>query len=154
MTKYYWDSCAFISRIQGDPEHIKILEHFTDKAAEKEIPIVTSSLTVAEVCIINREASLEEKLQDIDLISRFFDNDYIYIIQVSRHLSTEAAKISVEHGIKPPDAIHLATAIDANCQVIHTYDEKLLKRDGNIGVPPLTICKPRADIQGVFFADD
>jgi len=124
MIKYYWDSCAFISRIQGDPDHIKVLEHLTDLAAEREVQIVTSSLTVAEVCCINREAKLEEKLQDIELISRFFDNDYIYVIQVSRHLSTEAAKICVEHGIKPPNAIHLATAIHANCQVVHTYDEK------------------------------
>jgi len=155
MNKYYWDSCAFISRIQGNPDRIKMLEHFTDKAAEGEIQIVTSSLTVAEVCFINREGSLDEKLRDIDTISRFFDNDYIYIVQVSRQISTEAAKIGVQHKVKPPDAIHLATALHSDCQVVHTYDAtRLLKLDGKVGIPPLTICKPSIQFQQELFSDD
>jgi hypothetical protein len=35
-------------------------------------------------------------------------------------------------GLKPPDAIHLATACVANADELHTFDDRLLALDGAI----------------------
>lgn len=150
MTRFYWDSCAFIGRIQGDPSRIIDLKFLTDEAAAGRVQIVASALAVAEVSYIRRECSEAEKLRDIEEIGKFFDNDYIHIVQVTRHIATEAAKIAVRHKVKPPDAIHLATAIASNCQVVHTYDNVLLKLDGKVGAPALTIKAPPAAERGLF----
>lgn len=150
MIRIYWDACTFISRIQGDVGRIADLEFITDEAAAGKVQIVTSALSIAEACHIRRDCSADEKLRDIEAIGKFFDNDYIHVIQLTRKIATEAAKIAVQQGLKPPDAIHLATAIGSNCQIVHTYDDKLLKRDGQVGSPPLTIKTPPAAQRGLF----
>lgn len=48
-------------------------------------------------------------------------------------------------GLKPPDATHLATALIANVDEMHTFDEKLLALDGRLTKSDRTmlkICKP------------
>ena len=103
MIKYYWDSCVFISRIQGDPARIDVLQHITDEAAQDKIQIVTSTFTIAEVCKLSREddeALLEAEAEEI---AKFFDNPYIYLVQVSRGIAIKAASLSRKHGVKPAD---------------------------------------------------
>jgi predicted nucleic acid-binding protein len=154
MTRFYWDSCTFISRIQGDARRIVNLEFLTDEAAAGRVQLVTSALTIAEVSHLRRDCTDEEMVRDVEQIGRFFDNDYIHVIQLTRRIATEAAKISLRYKIKPPDAIHLATAIASNCQVVHTYDEVLLRHDAKVGAPPLTITTPPPAQKGLFDSAD
>lgn len=154
MISYYWDACCFISRIQRDPDHIDALEYITDEATAERAIIVTSALSIAEVNCINREATLEEMARDAALIARYFDNPYVVVRQVTRRIAELAAAISREFGIKPPDAIHLATAIDAGVQIVHTYDDTLLKLDGEVGTPALTMTRPETVERQLDFLDE
>jgi predicted nucleic acid-binding protein len=52
------------------------------------------------------------------------------------------------HDIKPKDAIHVATAIDAKTPVLETFDDGLLGKSGKVGTPPLVIRKPIPPRQG------
>jgi predicted nucleic acid-binding protein len=146
MIDYYWDSCCFISRLQRDEERIRALEYITDEAAAGRVRIITSTVTIAEVCFLRarHETSADgEREQDAELIARFFDNPYIYAWQVTRAIAEEAARISRAFEVKPLDAIHLATAIATNTPVVHTYDSrKMLALNGKVGSPPLTIVTP------------
>ncbi len=48
-------------------------------------------------------------------------------------------------GLKPPDAIHIATALFAKAAALHTFDIDLLKLNGKVDRPEggkLEICKP------------
>ena len=48
-------------------------------------------------------------------------------------------------GLKPPDAVHVASAILGLASELHTYDDKLLKLDGKIARVDggqLRICAP------------
>lgn len=82
---------------------------------------------------------------DAQLIRDFFENDYIKIRTVDRHIADKAVAISQQFGLKSSDAIHIATAIEAKCEIMHTYDGEDGKRkrplafDGQIGKPPLEI---------------
>jgi len=53
----YWDSCVFISRIQGDPERIDLLRQLTSLAEKGKLLIVTSVLTIAEVLRTEHDGS-------------------------------------------------------------------------------------------------
>lgn len=44
--------------------------------------------------------------------------------------------------MKPKDAIHVATALDAQVDQLDTFDEGLLKKSQAIGNPPLVIGRP------------
>ena len=141
--RFYWDSCCFISRLQRDAARISNLEYITDEAAAGRIQIIKSTMAIAEVCYLNRHADDEQTEKDAELVARFFDNEYITVVQLSRTIAEEAARINRQHGAKPADAIHLATALAADAQIVHTYDNKrLLKLDGKVGNPPLTITTP------------
>ena len=65
-----------------------------------------------------------------------------------------ARDLRLAHLIRTADAIQVATAIVAGVPVFHTYDAKLLKKDGKCGgKPPLRITEPRhpeADKQPLF----
>lgn len=54
----------------------------------------------------------------------------------------ERARLLVSSGIKPLDALHLATAEEAKAKFFCTCDDRLLKRARAVGVPPPRIVSP------------
>lgn len=134
----YWDSCVYIDCIQKTPGRWAQIEPVLRQAEQGEIEFVASALVIAEVVKCPAIASDDDKIRD------FFENDFIKFRNVDRRTAEEAAKLSRAHGIKPPDAIHVATAIMTKCETLHTYDDKLLVFDGKAGVPRLAIGNPIA----------
>ncbi len=149
--RYAWDSCAWIAMIiqeqsplkdGGAEDRAKLCNHVIGLAAKKQLEIVTSGLALAEVC-----KHEEVKAVDGDDLSDFFRNDYILVVATDRNVGTLARKLmqSGYAGLKPPDAVHLATAIVADVKELHTFDRKLLNLDGRLkmaGGGVLKICKP------------
>lgn len=128
----------------------KPCNHVIDLASKKKVEIATSGLSLAEVC---KHEFI--RTQDGDTLSDFFRNEYILIVPVDRHVGTLARQyMQAGHaGLRPPDAIHLATAIVADVSEFHTFDDKLLKLDQKIpklGGSLLKICKPPSPPPGLF----
>jgi len=142
----YWDSCVFISLLQQTKDRYEALAHIEDEAKEGKYKIVTSMVTLAEVSRAHGEGVIDdvtsEKLLD------YFENDYIVLRSVDRPTGREAHKLARQLNIMPLDAIHLAAAVRAGVPMIHTYDSKkhrrkgLLKWNGKIGTPPISIVVP------------
>jgi predicted nucleic acid-binding protein len=146
-----WDSCTWIALIQKEKipgEDGKVEDRYAlarsviDLADEGKIEIATSGLCLAEVCKNPPDAKSAD-----DKIAPFFEHAYILIVAVDTEVGTTARRLMMaKHpGLKPPDAIHLATAIVADVDEMHTFDvkllaldEKLVKKDGTA----LKICKP------------
>jgi len=77
----------------------------------------------------NRTAGIDDqKVRD------FFDNDYILLINLDKQVGDLARRLMLagHAGLKPPDAIHLATACIAKLDEFHTFDDRLLALDGQI----------------------
>lgn len=88
------------------------------------------------------------------MINDLFENDYFIIRPVDIPIARISRRISREFGVKPKDAIHLATAIFWNVPVFHTYEDKLLNKNGKIGDPPLKIEPPSwAGQQNLVFSN-
>src|SRR4051812_33498426 len=102
MIKMYWDSCAFISRLQGDPARIGVLEYWTDEAAEGRAQIITSTMAIAEVAFLNRDCAEEQMAADVRDILAYFRNDYITVVNVTTRIAEDAAAICRIHRAKPP----------------------------------------------------
>jgi predicted nucleic acid-binding protein len=128
-----WDACSWIAHIQqerilgSDGETLvedrgamcrPVLE-----AAEKGIvEIVVSALCLVEVLARNRAAGIDDqKVRD------FFDNDYILLVNLDKQVGDLARRLMLtgHPGLKPPDAVHLATACVANADEFHTFDDRL-----------------------------
>lgn len=61
----------------------------------------------------------------------FFDQKYILLIPIDKQIGLRAQNLQLAGigGLKPPDAVHLASAIIANVAAFHTFDNKLLTLD-------------------------
>lgn len=148
-----WDSCVFLHRIQRTRGKIAILEQITYAAEQGKVIFVTSALSIAEVAKLDPLKPLTTKQErDID---EFFENEYIEIVTVDRFVAEVARSIVRNHKLKPSDAVIVASALMGEAAVLHTYDEKVLKRDGKIGLPGkplLEIVEPTDPEQPDLFA--
>ena len=55
-------------------------------------------------------------------IIRFFEQPYLIIHDVTRAVAEQARGLSRRYGLKPPDAVHLATALLANADFFETWN--------------------------------
>ena len=130
-----WDSSAWISYIQqekvvlkdGSPEDRGSMCRPVLQAAEKgDVEIVVSSVALVEVICKNKDASInDQKVRD------YFDNDYILLVSADKDVCDLARRLMLagHAGLRPADAIHVATACISNADELHTFDDKLLDLD-------------------------
>ncbi|HLJ13257.1 MAG TPA: type II toxin-antitoxin system VapC family toxin [Bryobacteraceae bacterium] len=143
----YWDSDVFISRIQKTLGRIEDLRAITDAAERGDVTIVTSFLTEVEVVKLKELGLLDEETER--MVAQFFENDYLSVRVVDRFVAEKARPIVRQFKLKPTDAVHVATALLMEVDVLHTYDERhLLPLNGQIdkldGGSKLRIEKPRS----------
>jgi predicted nucleic acid-binding protein len=147
-----WDACTWIALIQKEKilddggkvieDRYSLARSVIELASRGKIEIATSGLCLAEVCKNPPDAAGSE-----DKVAPFFEHDYVLIVPVDTAVGTVARRLMLaKHaGLKPLDSVHLATALAANVDELHTFDERLLaldekltKNDGTA----LKICKP------------
>jgi predicted nucleic acid-binding protein len=141
----YWDSDAFLGWLQSEPGKAELCEGTLLRADAGEVLIVTSTLTIAEVLWMRNAPPIPKDKADI--VRKFFRRSSIRLRNVTRVVAESAQELVWGHGVKPKDAIHVATALEAKVQALETFDDGLLKKSGIIGAPPLLIRKPLAPAQ-------
>jgi len=155
MPSVSWDSCVFIDLLQQTAGRYDACEEIRKRAEDGELTIVTSAITLVEVCKLpSSELTDKEQFQKI---TDFFENPYIAIRAVDRIIGNRARELTQTHGLHPMDAIHVATALEMAVEVLYTYDAVKGKRKGllghnlKIGQPPLKIEEPRVSAAGPLF---
>ena len=117
----YWDSCNWISLIAEDEvERANTCERILDDAVAGNTVIITSALTLAEVVKKKGEPVLSES--DEHTIIRFFEQPYLLVHDVTRAVAERARRLSRTYGLKPADAVHLATALLADADFFETWN--------------------------------
>ena len=150
--RFYWDACAWIAYINQEKEiqnkdgtvenRFEMCRRILDGAENGRIEIVTSAFTLAEVC-----KSPEVKTSPLDNLAGFFDRSFLLMVPVDMAIGRKAQSIQVSglFNVKPPDAVHLASAQRASVTEFHTFDGGLLDLDNTLtgtDGKPLKICKP------------
>jgi predicted nucleic acid-binding protein len=77
-----------------------------------------------------------------EIINLFFHRSFIRVRPVTRSIAHDAQHFVWSHGVKPKDAIHVATALDAKVGILETFDGDLIAKTGTLGNPTLLIRKP------------
>jgi predicted nucleic acid-binding protein len=104
--------------------------------------IYTSALTITEVLKYKGAKPIPKDKKE--MLRAFFQNDYIRIIQVDRWVAFGAQELVWENGIPPKDALHVASALHAEVDILETYDDDdLIKKSKTVGSPPLEIRNPK-----------
>lgn len=147
----YWDSTCFLA-VLNDEGDAQTCERVLEEARQASTEICISPLVQVEV--VRPKGSpipLAEKLRD--KVRGFFGNDYIKWRMIDRKISNDAQRLCWEYAVHPRDAIHLAVAMDLNCDLLETADDKLLNLDHQIQATSLRICRPGALDQPDLFSE-
>jgi predicted nucleic acid-binding protein len=142
----YWDSDAFLGWLQEEPGKVEKCEGTLQRAKAGEVLIVTSTLTITEVLWMRGGPKVSR--DKADKLRRFFRRSYIRVRNVTRSIAESAQDLVWDNGIRPKDAIHVATALDAGTPVLETFDDGLIGKSQTVGDPPLTIRTPQPPRQG------
>lgn len=92
------------------------------RLAMPEVVLIASDLTRMECRVKPVREGNVELLKDFD---DFFEGVVAEIAVLSRPIVDRATEIRAQHGFRTPDAIHLAAAIESNCDVFLTNDHRL-----------------------------
>lgn len=135
----YWDANVFLSYVNAIPDHIAVLNTLMEQSLNGEITIYTSALSRVEVAFSESEQHARALSPEIEnQINRFWeDESAITSIEILTTITLNARRL-IRDGLtsgwslKPPDAIHLATArwlvvAGYNIDEFHTYDASLFK---------------------------
>lgn len=113
--------------------------------------IHTSALTLAEVYKLRQGPRLlPDDPQTAAAINRFLDfceHEYVEIIDVDRYIGIHAHHLCVQYGILPNDAIHLACALRAKCDVLLAWDDRFVNVTRH-GINEISVEEPRLMGQG------
>lgn len=150
--RIYWDSCVYIHRIQKTKKYIETLALLGNRIESKELIVVASTLCIAEVSKNSKDPKMTAN--QLRKIQSWFYHSYVEMYPVTRTIAEYAAELVRVHPVKPPDAIHLATAVLSDFPVheFHTYETGLISLSGKLGASALRICYPNNDgWQGKLF---
>ncbi|MGE3993523.1 type II toxin-antitoxin system VapC family toxin [Pseudorhodoplanes sp.] len=140
MDRRYWDSDCFLGYLMAEQDKVADCEQVLQAAEDGKVIIVTSALTIAEVLALRGRDPIPTANRE--KVEQFFRNEYIAVHNITRRISETARSFVWDYRVKPKDALHVATAIDAGLSLMNSFDKPLSKKSGKIGTPPLVIVKP------------
>ena len=161
LTKFYWDSCAWIGLLNGEPDKKCELETIYNRARHGSCEIWTSTFPLVEVHKVSDEMGHSKPLDSANLkkIQKMFNQPFVKLIQLDREVA-ELARLLVRETVglkKHQDSIHLASAIIWSIPVMHTYDRAdLLHLSDSLKCKSgekLHICFPDESPNGPLFAN-
>ena len=119
--KIYLDANIIIYLMEGFEPFTPILSSLLKAIEAGQITCVTSEMTVAEVLV------RPFKQDAVELVKVYTDalNDkrLLTLQPVAYQTLMDAAFVRAETGMKLPDAIHVATAVQSGCDIFLTNDK-------------------------------
>ena len=96
---------------------------------DEEIPVLVFSELTRMECRVQPLRIGDSGV--LEAYEKLFANRAYRFVPMDRRMFDIATELRAEHGIKTPDALHLATAIGAGCDEFWTNDQRLAQAAQN-----------------------
>ena len=117
------DTAPLIYYLEEHPTYLPLVDPFFDALARGDLYAVTSTVTLIEVLrqpLRHGDAALAAQYRSLLL-----NNRSIGMRAVSVAIAEEAARLRATYTLRTPDAVQLATALDAGASAFLTNDARL-----------------------------
>lgn len=117
------DTAVFIYFIEEHDLYLPIIEPLFAEVADGEREIVTSALTLLEVMVVPfrvGDAALAARYEALLTRSRG-----LHLVDIDRDQLRAAAQLRARCGVRTPDALQLAAALQERCSAFVTNDRRL-----------------------------
>ncbi len=132
-SKIALDTNAIIYYVeQVDPYH-ELVQGIVEQMAQGVVVCVTSAIAEAEALV--KPLREEDRSIKQEYESFFAESSNLLVMDVSRETGRHAAEIRARVGLRLPDAIVVATALESDCDALVGNDKGMLNR--NLGLPYL-----------------
>lgn len=122
--RIYIDSNPIIYLVEQYPRFNDVLSELFGLIDSAQILATTSELTVAEVLVKPIRDQLSGLQQSFE--QRLQTSGGLIVAEIDRPILVRAAEIrAVQTTLRLPDAIHLATALETDCKVFLTNDQRI-----------------------------
>ena len=142
LPRRLWDSCVLIDYLAGSAEVAEACNKIIAQAEMGVLEIVVSAMATIEVAYLEGSNDQDSEARIRELFGRSYIIPVAIDVQVASASRRLVRKYRSDPKSKPPDAAHLATAIQWGIPVIETTDPGLLRLDGLEGTPPIRIRRP------------
>jgi predicted nucleic acid-binding protein len=122
MNLVYWDTMLFVYWLEKDPAHFRAVSNLLDRMETREDRLCTSLFTVGEILVGPYRKNQEEQALKIKAV---FRQPAVSVLPFTAATVERSARIRAAHRITPADAIHLASAAEAEVDLFVTNDRHL-----------------------------
>ncbi len=126
MTEFervYIDTAPIIYYLENNVFYVDKLKYFFRKCLDREIQLVTSTITIEEYLVFPYASG---KLELVDNFKRFIEYMKMEIVDITADIAEQAAKIREQfRHFKAMDSLQLAAAIASGCDAFFTNDKQL-----------------------------
>lgn len=121
VSSLFLDTAPVIYFVERNPRFVNLVDPIFERL-ETDITAVVSPITLAE-CLVGAirlgSANLEQAFVDV------LQQDEVIFVEINPVIAREAARIRVRYNLQLPDALQVATALNANCDAFLTNDDAL-----------------------------
>jgi len=122
MSRIYWDSMLFIYWIEDHPIYADTVERIANKMRQRGDVLYTSVFTLGEVLV----GPLKQGRTDVEKKVRgLFQDPVVTLVPMTVDTAYQYASIRAGKKVSPADAIHLASAAEAEVDLFLTNDHRL-----------------------------
>ncbi len=126
--RVYLDTNIFIYALEDYPEWHEVVTAIFDGICDQKFEAFSSELILTELLVKPLKTGhpdLADKYKDI-----LESQTSLPLCPVNREVLIRAAVLRAGSGLRTPDAIHLATALNLNCDIVLTNDKRIKSVDG------------------------
>ncbi len=125
MSRIFWDTNLFIYLLEGRGEHAHAVAGLRKRMNERRDQLCTSTMTLGEVLVKPTEAGWP------DLVAKYeqaLSSPAVLVIPFDRACARIYAQLRQDRTLRAPDAIQLACAAQAGCDLFITNDDRLSRK--------------------------
>lgn len=120
------DTNAVIYFLDGTPDLFDLMQGLFEMVEHNQLNITLSVISEAELLVKPWREKNSAAIEAINFFLEEFPN--LKINALNREIGRQAAKIRAESGLRLPDAIILATAINNHCDLLLGNDLEFLQK--------------------------
>jgi predicted nucleic acid-binding protein len=124
MSRIYWDTMLFVYWLEDHPQYAPRVQQIFEKMEQRRDTLCTSAFTLGELLV----GPYKAKAADVgQAIHEHFRTSTMELLPFDAQTAERYARIRAEHKVTPADAIHLATAAQADTHLFLTNDLRLCR---------------------------
>ena len=122
MSRIYWDTMLFVYWLEDHPQQAPKVKRIFEKMEQRRDVLCTSTFTMAELLVGPKKQhapDVAERIKD------FLRSSVVDLLSFSEEMAERYADIRAANHVSPADAIHLASAAEADVNLFLTNDHRL-----------------------------